>query len=128
MKTPETKLTVETTHGAYQPDSLLSFNHANREVLRITHDGHMICGEGLSVNAATQEAAKLLIASFEQEIQKMVDARIAADTARLDWLDENMNYSGGGSGGTYSFFTPADVECGMLRYAIDAAMTKEASK
>jgi hypothetical protein len=51
-----------------------------------------------------------------------------ADTARLDWLDENMDYSGGGSGGTYSFFTPADVECGMLRYAIDAAMTKEASK
>jgi hypothetical protein len=38
----------------------------------------MICGEGLSVNAATQEAAKLLIASFEKEIQKMVDARIAA--------------------------------------------------
>ena len=78
MKTPETKLTVKTTDGAYQPDSLLSFNHANREVLRITHDGHMITGEGLSVDAATQEAAKLLIVSFEKEIQKMVDARIAA--------------------------------------------------
>jgi|688.fasta_scaffold296374_1 hypothetical protein len=78
MNTPETKLTVETTDCAHQADSLLSFNHANREVLRITHDGHMICGEGLSVNAATQEAAKLLIASFEKEIQKMVDARIAA--------------------------------------------------
>lgn len=50
-----------------------------------------------------------------------------ADTARLDWLDENMDYSGGGSGGTYTFFTPADVECGMLRDAIDAAM-KEDSK
>ena len=50
-----------------------------------------------------------------------------ADIARLDWLDENMGYSGGGSGGTYTFFTPADVECGMLRDAIDAAM-KEASK
>jgi len=99
--TPETKLTVETTHGAYQPDSLLSFNHANREVLRITHDGHIICGEALSANAATQEAAKLLIASFEEQIQKMLDARAAAelvtmnvprrekaeaDTARLDWL------------------------------------------
>jgi hypothetical protein len=45
-----------------------------------------------------------------------------ADTARLDWLDENMDYSGGGSGGTYTFFTPVDVECGMLRDAIDAAM------
>jgi len=78
MKTPETKLTVKTTDGAYQPDSLLSFNHANREVLRITHDGRMIMGEGLSTEEATQEAAKLLIASFEDQIQKMVDARIAA--------------------------------------------------
>lgn len=50
-----------------------------------------------------------------------------ADTARLDWLDENMDYTGGGSGGTYTFFTPADVECGMLRDAIDAAM-KESCK
>jgi SH3-like domain-containing protein len=38
----------------------------------------MITGEGLSVNAATQEAAKLLIQAFEQEIKKMVDARVAA--------------------------------------------------
>ena len=50
-----------------------------------------------------------------------------ADTARIDWLEENMDYIGGGSGGTYTFFTPADVECGMLRDAIDAAR-KEASK
>jgi hypothetical protein len=78
MKTPETKLTVKTTDGAYQPDSLLSFNHANREVLRITHDGRMIIGEGLSTEESTQQAAKLLIASFEEQIQKMVDARVAA--------------------------------------------------
>jgi hypothetical protein len=78
MNTPETKLTVKTTDGAYQPDSLLSFNHANREVLRITHDGHMITGEGLSKEEATQEAAKLLISAFEKEIQEMVDARVAA--------------------------------------------------
>jgi hypothetical protein len=78
MSTPETKLTVETCASAYQTDSLLSFHNPNREVLRITHDGHMIIGEGLSVNAATQEAAKLLIASFEEQIQKMVDARVAA--------------------------------------------------
>ena len=88
MITPETKLTVQTTHAAYQPDSLLSFNHANREVLRITHDGSMICGEGLSTEEATQEAAKLLIASFEEQIKAMVDARIAADTARMDWLEK----------------------------------------
>jgi hypothetical protein len=84
MKTPETKLTVKTTDGAYQPDSLLSFNHHNREVLRITHDGRMICGEGLSANAATQEAAKLLIQAFEQEIQKMLDARSAAELVTMN--------------------------------------------
>jgi hypothetical protein len=78
MSTPETKLTVKTTDGAYQPDSLLSFNNANREVFRITNDGRMICGEGLSTEEATQEAAKLLIQAFEQEIKKMVDARVAA--------------------------------------------------
>jgi hypothetical protein len=49
-----------------------------REVLRITGDGRMIKGEGLSTEEATQEAAKLLIQAFEQEIQKMVDARVAA--------------------------------------------------
>lgn len=43
------------------------------------------------------------------------------DTERLDWLDEYMSYHGGGNGGVYSFRTPADVECGMLREAIDAA-------
>jgi hypothetical protein len=78
MKTPETKLTVKTTDGAYQPDSLLSFNHANREVLRITHDGRLIIGEGLSTDEATQVAAKMLIDAFDEQIQKMLDARVAA--------------------------------------------------
>jgi len=78
MNTPETKLTLENCNGALSPDPSLSFSHANREVLRITHDGRMIKGEGLSWEEATQEAARLLIASFEEQIQKMVDARIAA--------------------------------------------------
>ena len=70
MTTPKTKLTVETSE--------LSFGHANREILRITAEGNMIIGEGLSADAATQETAKLLIAAFKEQIQKMVDARIAA--------------------------------------------------
>jgi hypothetical protein len=60
------------------PYPSITFNNANREVLRITHDGRMIIGEGLSTEEATQEAAKMLIASFEEQIQKMVDARLAA--------------------------------------------------
>lgn len=88
MSTPETKLTVETTESVYLAGSLLSFHNPNREVLRITHDGRMIIGEGLSKEEATQEAAKLLIASFEEQIQKMVDARVTADTARMDWLEK----------------------------------------
>jgi hypothetical protein len=78
MSTPETKLTIESCNGALSLDPSLSFSHANREVLRITHDGHIICGEGLSKEEATQEAAKLLISAFEKEIQEMVDARVAA--------------------------------------------------
>ena len=78
MNTPETKLTVETCNSAFSPDPSITFHSANREVLRITHDGRMIKGEGLSTDEATQEAAKLLIASFEERIQEMVDARVAA--------------------------------------------------
>lgn len=115
MNTPETS--VLAPESAYQSDSLLNFNHANREVLRITHDGHMICGEGLSVNAATQEAAKLLIASFEKEIQKMVDARLSDDTARLDWLQSSVNLH----------VNSISLRGDDIRDAIDKAM-KEASK
>ena len=56
----------------------ITFHNANREILRITAEGNMIIGEGLSADAATQETAKLLIAAFKEQIQKMVDARIAA--------------------------------------------------
>ena len=132
MNTPETKLTVETCNGAFSPAPSITFHNANREVLRITHDGHIICGEGLSVNAATQEAAKLLIASFEKEIQKMVDARLAVDTARLDWLQSNKGQVGWTSGREPNLpvaSTPSSfgVIGATVRAAIDAAM-KEASK
>jgi len=84
MSTPETKLTVETSAYACRADSLLSFQLASREVLRITHDGRLVCGEGLSTEEATQEAAKMLIASFEEQIQKMVDNRLAAEREQLN--------------------------------------------
>jgi len=113
MSTPETKLTVESTNGAYQPDSSITFNNSNLAVLRITSEGRMICGEGLSKEEATQEAAKLLIASFEEQIQKMVDARVAADTVRMDWLEKE---------------SPEDWGIRSInRASIDAAM-KEASQ
>jgi hypothetical protein len=38
----------------------------------------MICGEGLSTEEATQQAAKMLIDAFGDQIKAMVDARIAA--------------------------------------------------
>ena len=60
------------------PPNTITLHSANKEVLRITHDGRLVIGEGLSVDEATREAAKLLIASFEREIQKMVETRIAA--------------------------------------------------
>lgn len=58
----------------------------------------------------------------EIQSERTANAELLRDKARLDWLDENMGYTGGGNGGYYSFFSPADLECGMLRAAIDAAM------
>ena len=60
------------------PNPSITFNNANREVLRITRDGRLVCGEGLSTEESTQEAAKMLITAFGEQINKMVDARIAA--------------------------------------------------
>ena len=103
-----------------------------REVLRITGDGRMIKGEGLSTEEATQQAAKLLIQAFEKEIQKMVDARVAAelvtmnvprrekaeaDTARLDWLQSSVTLH----------VNSISLRGTDIRDAIDKAM-KEASK
>ena len=101
MNPPKTNLSVLAPASAYQPDSLLSFNHHNREILRITADGRIVIGEGLSVDEATQEAAKLLIASFEEQIQKMVETRIAracAERAYVERLkkqirDDNLGYA-----------------------------------
>jgi hypothetical protein len=84
------------------PPNTITLHSTNKEVFRITHDGRLVTGEGLSADEATQEAAKLLIASFEAEIKKMVEKRIAAacevehalraEVERLDaekpWLKE----------------------------------------
>jgi len=65
------------------PPNTITLHSANKEVIRITHDGRLVTGEGLSADEATQEAAKLLIASFEAEIKKMVEKRIAAELDQL---------------------------------------------
>lgn len=72
------------------------------------------------VNDGAEEMLKL-------SPEKVADALAAAqeDVARIDWLDENMGHNGGGKGSRYWFDTPADVECGMLRVAIDAARAKD---
>jgi hypothetical protein len=73
------KPTYTTNSPISFPYPSITFNKgAEWEVLRITHDGRLIIGEGLSTDEATQVAAKLLISAFEKEIQEMVDARVAA--------------------------------------------------
>lgn len=57
------------------------------------------------------------------DAQMQYQRELRADRDRLDWLDENASYNGGGSGGTWSFFSPADVE--DIRAAIDAAMRED---
>jgi hypothetical protein len=71
----------------------ITLHSANKEVLRITHDGHLVIGEGLSKEEATQEAAKLLIASFEGEIQKMLETRITAERETTKQLRSELNYA-----------------------------------
>ena len=72
------------------PSNTITFQAKNKEVFRITADGRLVTGEGLSKEAATQEAAKLLIASFEEQIQKMVETRIAAEREKVRVLREAL--------------------------------------
>jgi len=72
------------------PPNTITFHATNKEVFRITHDGRLVTGEGLSADEATREAAKLLIASFEGEIQKMVEKRIAAERERVRVLRDAL--------------------------------------
>ena len=72
-------MSTTTQHDLISQPSSVTISMANREFLRITPDGRLVTGEGLSADEATREAAKLLIASFEAEIKKMVERRIAAE-------------------------------------------------
>jgi hypothetical protein len=54
----------------------ITFSVPGREVLRITADGHMIIGEGMSASLATQEAAKMLVEAFNEKFEEMVQQRI----------------------------------------------------
>ena len=72
------------------PTNTITFHATNKEVFRITADGRLVTGEGLSADEATQEAAKLLIASFEEQIQKMVEKRIAAEREKVRVLREAL--------------------------------------
>ena len=74
----------------YDPPNTITLHSANKEVLRITHDGRLVTGEGLSAEEATQQAAKLLISSFEAEIKKMVEKRIAAEREKVRVLRDAL--------------------------------------
>ena len=119
------------------PYPSITFNNANREVLRITHDGRLIIGEGLSTDEATQVAAKMLIDAFDEQIQKMLDARAAAelvtmnvprrekaeaDTARLDWLGKSSYAKFYEGPCVWRINGDEKTEGDTLRDAIDAAM------
>jgi cytoskeletal protein RodZ len=78
MISADTKLTAQTNPELVSTDSSMTFHSANREFLRITNEARLIVGEGLSKDEATQEVAKMLIVAFDEQIQKMVDKRIAA--------------------------------------------------
>jgi hypothetical protein len=68
----------ETLTGSPAIKPSIIFSEPGREVLRITSDGRMIIGEGLSAEDATQQAAKLLINAFSEQIEAMIKRRLAA--------------------------------------------------
>jgi len=72
MSAPDTKLTAQINPELVSTDSSMTFHTANREVLRITNEARLVIGEGLSKEEATQETAKLLVAAFKEQIQKML--------------------------------------------------------
>jgi hypothetical protein len=55
-----------------------AFVTPGKEVLRITPEGRMIIGDGLSAEDATQQAARLLIKAFSEQIEAMIERRLAA--------------------------------------------------
>jgi NAD(P)H-hydrate repair Nnr-like enzyme with NAD(P)H-hydrate dehydratase domain len=127
MSAPDTKLTAQTNPELVSTDSSMTFHTANREVLRITNEARLVIGEGLSKDETTQEVAKLLIAAFEEQIQEMVDARVAADTARLNWLEAHALPQHSPNISIFDLGRHFNGFPGSFRAAIDAAM-KEASK
>jgi len=107
------------------PPNTITLHLANKEVLRITHDGRLVTGEGLSAEEATQQAARLLIASFEEQIQKMVETRIAAEREKVRVLREQLE-----NASAYFAIRELGDPAKLLRGKIDAALaaTKEGSK
>ena len=89
LSIPPNTLSIQ-PNTLYDPPNTITLHSANKEVLRITHDGRLVTGEGLSAEEATQQAAKLLIASFEEQIQKMVETRIAAEREKVRVLRDAL--------------------------------------
>ena len=126
--------------------SFIFVDKESREVLRITNEARLVIGEGLSKDEATQETAKLLVAAFEEQIQKMLDKRIAsikseldraekaeADTKRLDWIasrksTELVYFAAAGWSVGWSGPLFHDKNVYGLRAAIDAAMKEATNK
>ena len=69
--------------------SFIFVDKESREVLRITNEAKLIIGEGLSEDEATQKVANLLITAFDEQIQKMLDKRIASIKSELDRMNHN---------------------------------------
>lgn len=110
------------------PPNTITFHATNKEVFRITHDGHLVIGEGLSSDEATREAAKLLIASFEREIQKMVETRIAAERERVRVLHEALENLRDEQNGAPLCTRETEWKGAMDKADAALAATKEASK
>lgn len=91
------------------------------------HSGNIPGGSGFLLDEieTLQDANALLDSVYKSACERadQLQSRVQElekDKARLDWIEENCTYNGGGNGGVYSFRSPMDTE--FFREAIDAAM------
>jgi len=84
MNAPDTKFTVHISPELASTDSSMTFHTGSREVLRITNEAKLIIGEGLSEDEVTHKVANLLITAFDEQIQKMLDKRVASIKSELE--------------------------------------------
>jgi hypothetical protein len=105
-------------------DSRLAASQARRQMLLSA------CKSALTDIKESNSVAEEMVKQRDDLREQLAAAQRSAedarrDSERIDWLAENSLYEGGGNGGWYRWHTPADLEHGLFRAEVDAAMSAQ---